>query len=61
MGTVELIDYAQPCMKAEDALERAHQAMLHNNYDEALVAAMDAIVETKMMYNSIIHMKENKR
>jgi hypothetical protein len=61
METVELIDYAQPCMKAEDALERAHQAMLNNKHDEALVAAMDAIVETKMMYNAIIHMKETKR
>jgi hypothetical protein len=61
METVELIDYAQPCMKAEDALERAHQAMLHNKHDEALTAALEAIVETKMMYNAIIHMKENKR
>jgi hypothetical protein len=61
MATVELIDYAQPCIKAEDALERAHQAMLYNKHDEALAAALEAIVETKMMYNAIMHMKESKR
>jgi hypothetical protein len=53
-----MIDYANPCMMAENALENAHQAMLEKDYDVAIGEALSAIAETKLMINSIKHMKE---
>jgi hypothetical protein len=55
---MELVDYARPCMMAERALKDLHDAMLRKKYDEALVHAMTAIVETKLTYNAILHEKE---
>lgn len=54
----DLIDYAMPCMKAERALKRLHDAMLRKDYDAALEAGLDAIVEVKMTYNAVLHTKE---
>ena len=54
----DLIDYALPCMNAERALKRLHDAVLRKDYDEALEAGLDAIVEAKMTYNAVLHMKE---
>ena len=56
----EVIDYAYPCMMAEDGLKRAHVAMLDKQYDEAIGAAMTTLVETRIMLNSIRHMKEQE-
>ena len=53
-----MIDYANPCMMAENALESAHQAMLEKDYDVAIGEALLAITETKLMINAIKHMKE---
>jgi hypothetical protein len=53
-----LIDYAYPCMMAESALKRLHDAMLLKKYDEAMEAAIDAMVEVRMTMNAIRHMKE---
>jgi hypothetical protein len=53
-----MIDYANPCMMAETALENAHQAMLEKFYDAAIEQALIAIAETKLMINAINHMKE---
>jgi hypothetical protein len=53
-----MIDYANPCMMAETALEKAHQAMLEKDYDVAIGEALLAITETKLMINAIKHMKE---
>ena len=58
MASVEIIDYAMPCMKAERALKKLHDAMLARDYNEALKQATFAIVEAKMVYNSILHEKE---
>ena len=54
----DMIDYAMPCMKAERALKQLHDAVLRKDYDAALGAGLDAIVEVKMTYNSVLHMKE---
>lgn len=54
----DLIDYAMPCMKAERALKKLHDAMLLKDYDAALEAGLDAIVEVKMTYNAVLHEKE---
>ena len=53
-----MIDYAHPCMMAENALKKAHGHMLNRQYDEAIEEAFKAIVETKLMINSIRYMKE---
>jgi hypothetical protein len=55
-----LIDYAMPCMKAESALKRLHDAMLNKKYDDALEEALDALVEVKMTYNAVLHAKEQE-
>ena len=56
----DLVDYAMPCMKAERALKKTHEAVLLKKYDDALEAALDAVVEAKMTYNAILHMKEQQ-
>ncbi len=53
-----LIDYAHPCMMAENALKEAHKHMLNREHDEAIEQALKAIVETRLMINAIRHMKE---
>lgn len=58
MENENLIDYAYPCMMAENALKKLHDAMLLKKYDEALEAAIDAMVEIRMTMHSIRHMKE---
>ena len=55
-----MIDYANPCMMAENALGNVHQAMLGKDYDVAVGEALLAITETKIMINSIKHMKEQE-
>ena len=55
-----MIDYARPCMMAETALKKSHNAMLQNDYDEAIGEALVAIAETKLMINSIKDMKERQ-
>ena len=53
-----LIDYANPCLNAELALKKLHDAMLHNDYDMALEAGIEALTETRMTINAIKHMEE---
>ncbi len=54
-----MIDYAFPTMMAEKALKDLHYAMLNNNYDKALEAAAEALVQTKEAVKSIEHMRKN--
>ena len=56
----EVIDYANPTLKAEKALKDMHNAMLEHDYETALACAMTAIVETKLAYNAILHEKEKQ-
>jgi hypothetical protein len=58
MKNQEIIDYAYPCMMAERALKKAHDAMLENDYDAAIEHTVIALAEAKMMYNSIKIMQE---
>jgi hypothetical protein len=53
-----VVDYAAPCMKAERALKDLHEAMLERKYDEAIEAALQALVETKLTLNAIKHEQE---
>jgi hypothetical protein len=58
MATVEIIDYAKPCMDAEKALKDAHDAVLDGKFDEAMTKTMDAIISARLMYGALRHMKE---
>ena len=53
-----LVDYAHPCMMAEAALKKLLSAMLGNEYDKALEAGLQAMVEVKLTLAAIRHMKE---
>lgn len=53
-----VVDYAYPCMMAEQALKNTHAAMLDNEYDVAIGEALNAIAEAKLMINAIKDMKE---
>ena len=55
-----VVDYALPCMLAESALKKAHNAMLDKNYDEAMGETLTAIAEARLMYNAIRYMKEQE-
>ena len=53
-----IVDYAYPCMMAEKALKQVHTAMLDKDFDTAIEAAIQALVETKLMVNAIKDMKD---
>jgi uncharacterized protein YbjQ (UPF0145 family) len=57
-ATAEIIDYAKPCMDAEKALKDAHDAVLDRKFDEAMTKTMDAIINARLMYGALRHMKE---
>lgn len=57
----QMIDYAYPCMMAENALKEAHIHMLNNEYDKAIEEGMRAIAETKLMINAIKDMQEKAK
>lgn len=53
-----ITDYAYPTMMAERSLKDLHNAMLENRHDDALLAALNAIVEVRMAIAAIKDMKE---
>ena len=59
MAHAELIDYAYPTIRAEQALRAMQKALLEQKHEEALAHALDAIVETKLAYNAIRHKMES--
>ena len=55
-----IVDYARPCMMAEKALKEAHDAVLKNDFDEAIEQTLQAIVEARLMLGALQIMKENQ-
>ena len=53
-----IVDYAKPCMDAEQALRDAHEAVLNGNLELAMTKTMDAVICARLMYGSLRHMKE---
>jgi len=47
-------------MMAEKALKDAHNATIESRIDEAIEHTYKALVETKIMLNSLKHMKEKE-
>jgi hypothetical protein len=60
MDETVLIDYAKPCMDAENALKDAHNAVLEQNLDLAMTKTMDAVISARLMYGSLRDMKEKR-
>lgn len=60
MNTEVIIDYAKPCMDAEKALKDAHNAVLEQNLDLAMIRTMDAVISARLMYGSLRDMKERQ-
>ena len=58
MHTEIVIDYAKPCMDAEKALKDAHDAVLDGKLELAMTKAMDAVINARLMYGALRHMKE---
>ena len=56
--TEQIIDYALPCMKAEQGLRDAHNAFLDQDLDKALTCTMEAIINARLMYAALRHAKE---
>jgi len=56
MNIEKIIDYALPCMLAENELKESHQLMLQNRYREAIESGIKAIDHIHNMLDAI----ENK-
>ena len=54
----EIIDYAYPCMMAEQELLKTHNSMLKKDYTGALNHAINALVECRILIQSIKEMRE---
>ena len=52
-----VVDYAYPCMMAEKALKKLHNAMLENDYEAAIAAAMEAYADVKLTLNAVKDMQ----
>lgn len=55
---MEIVDYAYPCMMAEKALKKLHEAMLMKRYTEALDQAEEAMYQVRMTAAAIRHEQE---
>jgi hypothetical protein len=53
-----IVDYALPCIMAEKALKDCHNAVLEQDLNRAMTKAMDAVVQSRVLYTSLRHMKE---
>jgi hypothetical protein len=58
--TASIIDYAYPCMLAENALKDLHLATIHGDYDAAIEHGIEALVEVKLTLQNIRLMKEQR-
>lgn len=57
----ELIDYAAPMMRLERLLKDLHNLLLDNKFDEAIELSPVITTEAKLLHNTLILMRENKR
>jgi len=52
-----MIDYAYPCMMAENALKDLHNAAIEGRMDDALEHALVAMAEARLTYQALRHMQ----
>jgi hypothetical protein len=55
MKIEQIIDYALPCMLAENALKEVHLSMLDKNYDDALNECFKAMTNIAKIMEAIKH------
>jgi hypothetical protein len=58
MTTYNLIDYSEHSLNVQAAIKGMNIAMLERDYEAAMIAALNIIVEAKLAYNAIRHEKE---
>ena len=56
-----LIDYAAPMMRIERLLRDLHDLLLDGKFDEAIELSPVITTESKLLQNTLVLMKENKR
>lgn len=56
-----IVDYALPCMMAEKALKDSHNAVLAQDLNLAMTKAMEAVVQSRVLYTSLRNMKEKQQ
>lgn len=55
-----IIDYAMPMMRIEKLLKEMHNELLENNFTDASIDALALIAEARILYNTIVLMKEQQ-
>lgn len=58
--TEQIVDYAMPCMNAERALKRTHDAALERDLDKAISEAIRAVAECRLLVVTLKEMKERQ-
>ena len=61
MNHPDLIDYAAPMMRIERLLKDLHDLLLDGKFDEAIELSPVITTESKLLQNTLVLMKENKR
>jgi|688.fasta_scaffold240470_2 hypothetical protein len=56
----QIVDYAMPCMNAERALKRTHDAVLARDLDQAISEAIRAVAESRLLVVTLKEMKERQ-
>jgi hypothetical protein len=56
----QLIDYAHPCMMAENALKNLHLATLDKDYSAAILFGVAALTEVRLTVQNLKLMKEQE-
>lgn len=51
-----MIDYAYPCMMAENALKDLHNAAIEGRLEEAKEHALEAVTQARLTYQALSHM-----
>ena len=55
-----IIDYAMPMMRIEKLLKEMHNELLERNFTDASIDALALIAEARILYNTIVLMKEQQ-
>lgn len=55
-----IIDYAMPMMRIEKLLKEMHNELVERNFTDASIDALALIAEARILYNTIVLMKEQQ-
>lgn len=55
-----IIDYAMPMTRIEKLLKEMHNELLERNFTDASIDALALIAEARILYNTIVLMKEQQ-